>query len=257
LLAAAGLAWYLVGGETPVAVAPTAAPTPPSAQGQAAGDDLPRRLSSSIDSLTATLQGVKDQKSATDALAKLQQARGEFEGLSGLASQLPAEARNRLTETIKAGSARLKSALDTVNALPGTPADVKAAIANVQAKLDGLTPGSPGQPTDASPPSKLAYVATAPQGAASVRTYFDREVYNGDGEKIGVIRDLVLGPDGGIYAAVIGVGDFLGIGEKNVAVKFSSIRTVPHDNEQRLVADAPKDALKEAPSFQDMHASPK
>ena len=248
----AGLAWFLLGRETPVAVAPTSAPTTPSAQG-----DLARRITSTIDSLSASLQGVKDKASAADALSKLQQANGELEGLSGLAGQLPTEARNRLAEAIKAASARLKSALDTVSALPGTPADVKSAIGNLQAKLDGLmTPGSLAQRTGASPNGRAAYVVTTPTGAVSARAYFDRDVYNNGGEKIGVIKDLIVGPDGGIYAAVIGVGNLLGIGEKDVAVTFSSIRVTQLNNERRLVTDATKDALKEAPAFRDANLSP-
>jgi sporulation protein YlmC with PRC-barrel domain len=250
LAVVAGLAWYLLGGEPPVGVAPTSAPTTPSAQGPSASDDLAHRITSTIDSLSASLQGVKDKAAATDALSKLQQANGELEGLSGLAGQLPSEARNRLGEAIKAGSARLKSALDTVNALPGTPADVKSAIGNLQAKLDGLvTPGSLAQRTSASPDGKAAYVVTTPTGAVSARAFFDRDVYNNGGEKIGVIKDLVVGPDGGIYAAVIGVGNFLGIGEKDVAVTFSSIGVTQLNNERRLVTDTTKDALKEAPAY--------
>jgi sporulation protein YlmC with PRC-barrel domain len=250
LAVVAGLAWYLLGREAPVAVAPTSAPTTPSAQ-----DDLARRMTSTIDSLSASLQGVKDRASAADALSKLQQANGELEGLSGRAGQLPAEARNRLAEAIKAGSARLKSALDTVNALPGTPADVKSAIGNLQAKLDGLTLGSLALRTSTSPDGRAAYIVTAPTGSVSARTYFDRDIYNNGGEKIGVIKDLVVGPDGGIYAAVISVGNILGIGEKDVAVPFSSIRVTQLNNERRLVTDATKDALKDAPAYRDANLS--
>jgi sporulation protein YlmC with PRC-barrel domain len=189
--------------------------------------------------------------SAVDALSKLQQASSELEGLSGLAGQLPIENRNRVADAIKAGSARLKSALDAVNALPGTPADVKSAIGNLQAKLDDLTPGSLAQRTGTPPEGKAAYVATTPKGAVSARAYFDRDVYNNAGEKIGMIKDLVVGPEGGIYAAVIGVGNVLGIGEKDVAVPFSSIRVSQLDNARRLVTDATKDALKEAPAYHD------
>jgi len=252
LAVAAGLAWYLLGGATPVAVAPTPVPTAPSAQGPSASDELAHRITSTIDSVSASLQGVKDKASAADALSKLQQANGELEGLSGLAGQLPTEARNRLAEAIKAGSARLKSTLDTVNALPGTPADVKSAIATLQAKLDGLvTPGSLAQRMSTSADGRAAYVVTTPKGAVSARAYFDRDVYNNSGEKIGVIKDLVVGADGGIYAAVIGIGNFLGIGAKDVAVTFSSIRDTQLNNERRLVTDATKDALKEAPAYRD------
>jgi hypothetical protein len=50
-------------------------------------------------------------------------------------------------------------------------------------------------------------------------------------------------------AAVIGVGGFLGIGEKDVAVTFASIRATRQDNDLRLVTDATRDTLREAPVY--------
>jgi hypothetical protein len=50
-------------------------------------------------------------------------------------------------------------------------------------------------------------------------------------------------------AAVIGVGGFLGIGEKDVAVTFASIRATRQDNDWRLVTDATRDTLREAPVY--------
>ena len=49
-------------------------------------------------------------------------------------------------------------------------------------------------------------------------------VYNDQNEKIGSIKDLMLDKSGKIESAVIGVGGFLGMGERDVAVKFSEIK---------------------------------
>jgi sporulation protein YlmC with PRC-barrel domain len=51
-------------------------------------------------------------------------------------------------------------------------------------------------------------------------------VYNAQNEKIGDIKDLMLKKDGNIEFVVIGVGGFLGIGERDVAVKFSEMKWV-------------------------------
>ncbi|MCS6760044.1 MAG: PRC-barrel domain-containing protein [Candidatus Devosia euplotis] len=51
-------------------------------------------------------------------------------------------------------------------------------------------------------------------------------VYSSSGddvEEIGNVSDLTFNEDGQIVAAVIGVGGFLGIGEKSVAVDFSTL----------------------------------
>jgi hypothetical protein len=49
-------------------------------------------------------------------------------------------------------------------------------------------------------------------------------VYNDQNEKIGSIKDLMLDKSGNIASAVLGVGGFLGMGERDVAVKFADIK---------------------------------
>ena len=75
-------------------------------------------------------------------------------------------------------------------------------------------------------------------------------VYNSKSEKIGDINDLIIGADGSITHAVVGVGGFLGMGEKNVAVPFRSIK-MTRDKDGKLTAmiDSTKEALKSAPTF--------
>jgi sporulation protein YlmC with PRC-barrel domain len=49
------------------------------------------------------------------------------------------------------------------------------------------------------------------------------DVYGADNKKIGKIDDILMGHDGKAQAVVIGVGGFLGIGKKDVAVPFSAV----------------------------------
>jgi sporulation protein YlmC with PRC-barrel domain len=49
------------------------------------------------------------------------------------------------------------------------------------------------------------------------------DVYGSDNEKIGDIDELIVGQDGRLEAIVVGVGGFLGIGEKNVAIPFDQV----------------------------------
>jgi sporulation protein YlmC with PRC-barrel domain len=71
-----------------------------------------------------------------------------------------------------------------------------------------------------------------------------------DAESIGDINDLVIGEDGSVQAVVIGVGGFLGIGEKNVAVGFDKIRWTQDENGNEVVVfEASKESLQSAPEF--------
>jgi len=49
-------------------------------------------------------------------------------------------------------------------------------------------------------------------------------VYNDKNEKIGSIVQLMVDKKGSIESVVIGVGGFLGMGERDVAVKFSELK---------------------------------
>ncbi len=81
-----------------------------------------------------------------------------------------------------------------------------------------------------------------------------KQVYSSsaaDAEHIGDVNNLVIGENGEIAAVVIGVGGFLGIGEKNVAVNYSELEWVTaEDNSERFVLATTKDALQQAPDFE-------
>lgn len=71
-----------------------------------------------------------------------------------------------------------------------------------------------------------------------------------DAEQIGTINDIVFSAEGEITAVVIGVGGFLGIGEKSVAVDFQSLEfTLAADNTERWVLPTTAEALTNAPDF--------
>lgn len=71
-----------------------------------------------------------------------------------------------------------------------------------------------------------------------------------DAEEIGTVNDLIITNDGDINAVIIGVGGFLGIGEKNVAVDYLSLEyTMAADNTWRWVLPTTAEALTSAPDF--------
>jgi sporulation protein YlmC with PRC-barrel domain len=51
-------------------------------------------------------------------------------------------------------------------------------------------------------------------------------VYNNNNETIGEINELIVNREGKIESVVIGVGGFLGIGERNVAVPYNQVKWV-------------------------------
>ena len=56
--------------------------------------------------------------------------------------------------------------------------------------------------------------------------------------------------DGGAEALVIGVGGFLGIGEKDVAINFDRVSWSDRDGQRIIVVSATKEELQAAPQFE-------
>lgn len=91
-----------------------------------------------------------------------------------------------------------------------------------------------------------------PKGSAdwvSVGAFQNQDVFNRAGEKLGTVKDLLVGPEGRIDAAVVGIARQLGLGEKDIAVPLSSLQVQRQANGRRLVIDAVRDALQTAPAF--------
>ena len=76
-------------------------------------------------------------------------------------------------------------------------------------------------------------------------------VYAPDKAKIGSISDLILSKDAkNVDGFVIGVGGFLGIGEKSVALKLDKLKMASGaDGAMELSMDMTKDELRNTPTF--------
>ena len=60
-----------------------------------------------------------------------------------------------------------------------------------------------------------------------VSDLYKAPVYDMNNNKIGQVDNLILSSDGQIKTAVIGVGGFLGVGSKDVAVPFGELKVLP------------------------------
>lgn len=83
----------------------------------------------------------------------------------------------------------------------------------------------------------------------SANDFIGKRVYSRAGDDIGEVNDLIMTGNGGIQAVVLGVGGFLGIGEKNVAVSMASIDMTKDGDAVRLVVDGTKEQFTAAPSY--------
>ena len=78
------------------------------------------------------------------------------------------------------------------------------------------------------------------------------DVIGANEEKIGDVSDILFTKDGKVLAYVVGVGGFLGIGSKDVAIDPASFQLVPGKDasDYKLRLSMSKDELKAAAKFE-------
>jgi sporulation protein YlmC with PRC-barrel domain len=84
-------------------------------------------------------------------------------------------------------------------------------------------------------PDKAAMPATGAAASGSFMTQAQEgqwrasklvgvDIYNNNNENIGEVNEILVDASGKIDAVIVGVGGFLGIGEKNVALPFDAVK---------------------------------
>lgn len=140
-------------------------------------------------------------------------------------------------------------------------ADVTKEALEAQPAFDS-TPYKPAPATERAPGvTTTDTVSEAPAATAPViapaegnlaSLIIGESVYNGTGDEaqdIGKVNDVVLSPEGKAQSLVIGVGGFLGMGQKNVAFDFDKATWAERDGDRWLVVEATKESLEALPDF--------
>ena len=92
-------------------------------------------------------------------------------------------------------------------------------------------------------------ITTLPDEALPISDYYNQNVYDVRDTKIGEVNDLLVDNGSKLNAVILGVGGFLGVGEKNVAVAFPSLKLAEKDGKRYLVLNTTKEALESAPGY--------
>jgi sporulation protein YlmC with PRC-barrel domain len=81
------------------------------------------------------------------------------------------------------------------------------------------------------------------------------KVTNMANEMVGDINDVILDKDGKVVAVIVGIGGFLGIGEREVALDYSSLNVkydpsaMTNAGATTIQVNATKESLKNAPAW--------
>ena len=95
-------------------------------------------------------------------------------------------------------------------------------------------------------PPQSAVQSVAPEDAEAV---LGQRVIGPAGKDIGRLVDVLVDANGQPQAAVIDFGGFMGVGNRKIAVHWSSLRFNPADAQHKITLEMTQDQIKAAPEF--------
>jgi len=118
---------------------------------------------------------------------------------------------------------------------------VSTALAQAPATQEPAAPPAATQPAPAPSATQPApsAAATAPKFIAAQTTsqflgsrFRGTDVIGPNNEKVGDVNDVLFDTNGKVVGIVVGVGGFLGIGQKDVAIDLAAFEVVPADRDK-------------------------
>ena len=111
------------------------------------------------------------------------------------------------------------------------------------------SPTAAPQPTSTPPAASAPAVKSMPSQAANAdtRKLIGRNIQNAQNETIGEIKSVFIGKDGKVDSVMVGVGGFLGMGEREVRLNWSELNV--SQNGEKVTANLTKDQLKAKPEY--------
>ena len=113
-----------------------------------------------------------------------------------------------------------------------------------------MAPAETTAPADTMQPSAEA-LAMKTDGVLA-GNIIGESVYNGSGddaEKIGDVSDMVIDSSGSVKSLIVGVGGFLGVGQKDVEVDYKTADWAERNGDRWLVMAMTKEQLEALPAF--------
>jgi hypothetical protein len=113
--------------------------------------------------------------------------------------------------------------------------------------LPVLAQDAPAPAVEKAPAEKSAALDASDVSAKALLT---ESVKNAANETIGDINDVLISGDGKVAAVIVGVGGFLGMGEKNVALPYDQLVFAKDIGDDLVVTtSATKESLETAPEY--------
>ena len=101
------------------------------------------------------------------------------------------------------------------------------------------------------PAAAASIVPAQAAGETNIANLIGTKVVNDASELLGDVNYLLVNSAGQITTIVVGVGGFLGVGEKNVGFPYAALSVTPSGKQDRVLkVSATKEQLAAAPPFE-------
>lgn len=101
----------------------------------------------------------------------------------------------------------------------------------------------------ATPAFAAETLSSLPSDSWTITNYYKQDVYDKAQNTVGKIDDVLMDKSGKVTALMVGVGGFLGVGEKDVALPFDAVHSEKKNNKWYLTVAETKDSLKNAAGY--------
>ncbi|TDY01759.1 PRC-barrel domain-containing protein [Thiohalophilus thiocyanatoxydans] len=102
---------------------------------------------------------------------------------------------------------------------------------------------------DQSQMQSQGYLSSAPANGRHASNLIGAEVKTTNNEEVGSVSDLIIDQKGQVVGIVVGVGGFLGMGEKDVAIGWDNVSHSGSSDQDELQIKSTREDLMSAPEF--------
>lgn len=94
------------------------------------------------------------------------------------------------------------------------------------------------------------FMSAAPTGGIQASDLMGANVRSTGDDDLGSVSDLIIDQNGQVVAIIVGVGGFLGIGERDVAIGWDDVTRSGAADDLDLRVNVTRDSLRDAPEFE-------
>jgi len=163
-------------------------------------------------------------------------------------TEQPATTTTDQTQTGTAATTEQPATTDQ-SASTTTTTEQPATTTTDQSQTTTTTAETQPATTDQSTTQTTEQALAAPEGFLASNV-IGATVYSQDDQSIGDINDIILSPEGQPSQVIVGVGGFLGMGEKDVVLDMSKLKIAATDNGSlKIIVQTTPEDLKNMPAF--------